>query len=139
MPCDETARSELGELAAALAGFRYRYQDEAELQAGLAEVLGRGPRLSQVIGRVDREHRLDARSRIDFLVTSRSGRRYGVEVKMQGSPTALRRQLWRYAEFPAVEGLLLVCGRRALLAGIEGRSEVLDKPFLVVETWEGLL
>ncbi len=56
----------------------------------------------------DREARLDARSRIDFLVPDAPGR-VGIEVKVAGTPDNVRRQLTRYA--PHVDALLLVTTR----------------------------
>jgi hypothetical protein len=50
-----------------------------------------------------REYRLAPRDRIDFLIG-----RIGVEVKIKGTKRGILRQLQRYAESPAIAGLILV-------------------------------
>lgn len=57
----------------------------------------------------DREHRLDAKSRPDFFVEGPVlGRGIAVEVKIADSLSSLTRQLFRYADHPAVTGILVV-------------------------------
>ena len=74
--------------------------NEADLQARLAVELAALPVV------VHREHRLDRASRLDFLVEG-----VAVEVKVGGTLAAVTRQLFRYADYPAVLGLLLVSTR----------------------------
>lgn len=75
-----------------------RWGTEAQLQAGVAEALG------ELV--VTREHQL-GNGRIDFLCHGG----IGVECKVDGSPSAVLRQLIRYADFAEVHGLLLVTSR----------------------------
>ena len=85
-------------IVAALEAARFRFVDEAGLQAGIAEVLaGAG------LGAVSREHRLSARDRVDFVVGG-----VAVEVKVTGAAADVVRQLLRYAEDAAVAELVLV-------------------------------
>ena len=74
----------------ALAGNRYRYLSEKDLQAGLAAALAEAGldahREQQITG-----------GRIDFLVNL-GLHVVGVEVKVKGNVDALRRQIERYAE-----------------------------------------
>jgi hypothetical protein len=85
-----------------LGQYRYCYQDEHQLQQGLAQALA-------LAGRpVEREVRLSARSRLDI----RTGR-VGIEVKVAGTADAALRQLRRYAEHPDLDALILVTTRAA--------------------------
>lgn len=54
------------------------------------------------------EHALSARDRIDFYLPDG---RTGIECKIDGSATAVMRQLLRYAESDQIEGLVLVTSR----------------------------
>lgn len=82
-----------------LRSHRFRYQDEADLQRGIAEALAEyGP---------EREVRLSADDRIDFVLW-----RVGIEVKIKGGISPLTRQLLRYAQSPDVDALVLVTSRR---------------------------
>ena len=84
----------------ALAGNRYRYLSEKDLQAGLAAALAEAGldahREQQITG-----------GRIDFLVNL-GLHVVGVEVKVKGNVDALRRQIERYAEDVGVHALLIV-------------------------------
>ena len=53
-----------------------------------------------------REHLLNARDRIDFLVGD-----IGIEVKVQGSTASVERQLARYAEHECIAHLILVTSK----------------------------
>ncbi|MGE3889436.1 MAG: hypothetical protein AB7H81_23645 [Vicinamibacterales bacterium] len=57
------------------------------------------------------EHRLSRDSRIDFYFPRQ---RVGLEVKVQGGPGDVARQLERYAEDPAIGYLVLLTGRMRL-------------------------
>jgi hypothetical protein len=81
---------------------RYCYQDEHQLQEGLAQALTLGGLPAE------REVRLSARSRLDI----RTGR-VGIEVKVAGTADAALRQLRRYAEHPDLDALVLVTTRAA--------------------------
>lgn len=54
-----------------------------------------------------REHRLSDMERIDFLALGR----IGIEVKVQGAPRSIYRQLERYAELEVIQCLILVSSR----------------------------
>jgi hypothetical protein len=92
------------ERAAAIADdlrrLRFRYCNEAELQAGL------GAALTNLGYTVLREVILTPQDRVDFLVDG-----VGIEVKVKGPTTAVVRQLVRYAEHDAIEALILVTTR----------------------------
>lgn len=92
--------SALDQVVDVIRGHRFRYVDEDELQQGLAAAL------SAAGLRVEREVRLDARSRIDLLVE-----RVGVEVKVGGPAAALERQVQRYAASDAVDAVVVVSSR----------------------------
>lgn len=75
----------------------FRYVNEGELQDGIWAVLvaaGLDPQ---------REVHLDARSRIDFMVG-----RIGIEVKVDGSLSALIRQAMRYAKHDGLDEIVIV-------------------------------
>lgn len=78
-----------------LSGFRFRFATEEELQDGIAEALKDH--------QPQREARLNARDRIDFLLWG-----VGIEVKIKGGISALTRQLLRYAEVDAIAALVVV-------------------------------
>jgi hypothetical protein len=80
-----------------LAARRFSYASEEDLQAGLAAAL------ADTGFEVEREVRLDDRSRIDLVVG-----RVGVEVKVAGKPGSVLSQLRRYAASDRLDGLLLV-------------------------------
>lgn len=84
-----------------LSRFRFRYTSEAELQAGIGQVL------TQYGVAFEREVRLDGHSRVDFLVE----KSIVIETKIHGSAPELMRQVSRYAEFPAVSSILVVTSR----------------------------
>lgn len=84
-------------LARAIETRRFRVTDEAQLQADLAEAFGADGL------EVTREHRLNDADRPDFFADG-----VAIEVKVQGSPAAIMRQLFRYAQHPTVERVLLV-------------------------------
>ncbi len=80
-----------------LGSYRYSLASEKALQDGIAQVLAlRGIRF-------DREVRLTPTDVIDFVIEA-----IGVEVKVEGSPAEIARQLQRYAASKRVSALLLV-------------------------------
>jgi hypothetical protein len=83
---------------AALSGYSFQFGTELELQDGIAGVLtSKGvPFLREVV--------LSKRDRIDFMLDGG----VGIEVKIDGSVSALTRQLFRYAESPQISALLVV-------------------------------
>lgn len=92
-----------------LAGFRFNFTSEDELQRGLDEALARHGAV------FEREYRLDARNRLDFLVAPERGAAVtpgiGIEVKVGGSNAELLTQLHRYVLRPEVLGLVVVTSR----------------------------
>lgn len=86
-------------IIAALSRYQFIQHDEHALYAGLAHVLGEAGIV------FERERRLDERSRVDFYLPAT---RLVIEVKVQGAPNAVLRQLWRYGKHPDVDGVLLV-------------------------------
>jgi hypothetical protein len=93
-----TASLGIEEARAALSGYSFRFGTELELQDGIARALtDRGVSFR-------REVVLSKRDRIDFMLDDG----IGVEVKIDGSVSALTRQVFRYAELPDIRGLLVV-------------------------------
>lgn len=90
------------DVADALRRYRFRFADEARLQ----ELIGQA--LAKEGVAFEREARLDARNRIDFLAG-----RVGIEVKVAGSVADVRRQVDRYARFERIDGLVLVTAKAA--------------------------
>jgi hypothetical protein len=87
---------------------RFVWASERDLQAGVASAL-------EFWGlTVEREVRVDARSRLDLRVD-----RVGIEVKVKGSWRDVLRQLERYALLDSVDALVLVtaCPSHARIVG----------------------
>jgi predicted ATP-grasp superfamily ATP-dependent carboligase len=106
-------------VAATIRGYSFRYATEEVLQTGLAGAL-------EAAGfDVQREVRLDARSRLDILVG-----RVAVEVKVAGSTRGVRAQLMRYLMSDAIDGVVLVTNRVRHLAL---PSAAFGKPIIVVD------
>lgn len=94
----------------------YRAPRERDLQDGIEHVLGsRG-------FRVEREFRLSARDRPDFLVEGC----VAVEVKMRASGSAVLSQLARYAADRRVKAIVVATPRLSPLAGMP--PEILAVP-----------
>jgi hypothetical protein len=101
-----------------LARHRFRYQDEDELQRGLAAVLAREG------FEVEREVRLNRRDRIDLIVG-----RVGVEVKVAGEASSLLRQVTRYVGSDRVDAVLVVTNR---VRHLRLPPKINEKPVAVV-------
>jgi alkanesulfonate monooxygenase SsuD/methylene tetrahydromethanopterin reductase-like flavin-dependent oxidoreductase (luciferase family) len=100
-------------IAKHLRSYRFRWQDEADLQKAVHKALREGP------WKVQREHRLSPRDRVDFYVRDPEGATgVAVELKVHGSPTEVARQMWRYASHDAVDGCLLVTTSHRLATGL---------------------
>lgn len=108
--------------------YRYSVGSENSFQRSLEQVL-----LRHSISFV-REHQLGPKyGRIDFYLPDR---KFGIELKVKGSPSQVLRQLHRYAQSPDIGALILMTARARLLlapASINGR------PLVAVAVWEGLL
>ena len=70
----------------------------------------------------EREHRLAARERIDFMAGS-----IGIEVKVKGAARTTLRQLERYCAHDAVEGIILLTNKAMSLP-----KTIKGKPAIVV-------
>lgn len=110
--------TQAGLIADTLYFTKFRYQNEKELQRGIAEVLQKHGLAYKA------EVQLTGKDRIDFLVGN-----IGIEVKVGGSLSAVTRQLYRYAERPEISDLILVTTRHG-----HGNlpSEINGKPLYVV-------
>lgn len=94
------SRPTAAEVAAVLAGHRFTFAGEGDLQAAIVAVLA-------VAGLpAVREVDLGRHGRIDVLVD-----RVGVEVKVAGAVAEVGRQLQRYAHSPRVDELVLATTR----------------------------
>lgn len=105
---------------------RFRYDTERELQDGIEQLF-----LAEKIP-FKRECPLGPGDIIDFMV----GGWLGIEVKTQGSPLEVARQLLRYAGHGQVESLILVTGKSRLGALPE---RLLGKPIAVYSLWKSFL
>lgn len=107
-----------------LGAYRYSFVNERDLQDGIAQVL----RLRGI--RFDRELRLAPEDVPDFMVDGTA-----VEVKVDGSLSAVTRQLHRYAQHKPVRALLLVTSLDRLSRLPE---ELNGKPVAVLSLLGGL-
>ena len=94
----------MAKASAAIAAFGYNFSTEEEFQTGLAKALASGG------VEFRREVILSKRDRIDFMIEDG----VGIEVKIDGSISALTRQIFRYAELPEINGLLVVVSANRL-------------------------
>lgn len=90
----------IDQIRAALAAHRFSFSTEDELQRGIAQAL------DSVGIAYRREVVLTRNDRIDFLLG-----KLGIEVKIDGSISALTRQVHRYAHLEAIDELVVVVGR----------------------------
>lgn len=89
--------STLESICKVLSGYRYNFQDESSLQEGMAEVL-----TNNAIA-FEREVRLDARNRPDFMIGP-----VAIEVKIKGTFAEFMRQADRYLELDRISALIVV-------------------------------
>ena len=87
------------EIVAVLRRTRLRVGDEAALQLSIEEAL------TAAGASFEREHRLNAADRIDFMIGS-----VGLEAKTRCNKRVIYRQLERYAAHDAISALILVTG-----------------------------
>lgn len=99
------------------------WRDEAELHERIHRALDE-------LGPVEREVRLDAHDRIDFLTASG----IGVEVKVDGSLSEVTRQLHRYAQHDRIRALVLATTKAK---HIPVPRELSGKPVCVVHMTGG--
>lgn len=95
------------EIVALLNQHRFRGMTEEHFQDAIDAILA-GSHVGYA-----REERLTPRDRIDFLVGET-----GIEVKINGSPSEIVRQLGRYAASERVTALILASSRIRLIQGI---------------------
>lgn len=96
-----------------LGGPRFSLTNEKAAQAEIAD------HLTECGIAFTREHRLDDKNIIDFLI----GGHIGVEVKLRYPRLQIRRQLARYAAFDAIHVLILASNTAlALPASINGKA-----------------
>ena len=112
-------------LTNALRAARFRFSNEDELQAGVAEVL------TAAGIPFDREVAIGPGDRLDFLVGTTA-----IEVKVDGGRNDLLRQLKRYARHEGIEDLVVVTSR-ARHAGLP--DSIGSKPIWVVWVSGGAL
>ena len=93
---------ELHRLAVLIGGYTYRFANETQLQAGIAGVL------ESAGYAFERELKIDADNRLDFLVEGR----IAIEVKVDGSFSQAITQVTRYAALEKVSGVLLAATLR---------------------------
>lgn len=113
-------------LVGLICGYRYLTGNEIDLQDGLARVfdLNEIPYL--------REYALGPEfGRVDFFLPDS---RIGLELKVQGSPTAVLRQLYRYTLSPEIDSLIFVTARARL---IPIDSILNGKPVFSAALWSG--
>jgi len=110
-------------IAGILRRYRIRFGTEELMQQDVAAALD-----AEGIA-FAREVSLGAAGRIDFLLSDSA---IGIECKVGGGPSAVFQQCVRYAEQPALEGLILVSRRRQHCLA---NREIRRKPFRSV--WIG--
>jgi hypothetical protein len=113
------------ELAKALVAFRFRYNNEKELQAGVFQAL------TALDVPFVPEYSLNPQDRVDFFIPADG---VGLEIKTNDSRggsglSAVTRQLWRYAKSDEIKALVLVTTRSKHR---DLPTEILGKPLLVV-------
>jgi len=114
----------LAAITRAIRAHRFRYDAEAELQTGIAQVL------TAASIAFEREVTIGRGDRIDFLAGG-----VGIEVKRAGGLSAVTRQLHRYAQAPTITALVLVTDRMQLARLPETLA---GKPIEVVSLLGGL-
>jgi hypothetical protein len=111
--------TDLHRLHELLSSYRFAFSDEDELQSAIEAALHRAGL------DFEREARLDARDRPDFLVGDAA-----IEVKVAGSSAQVHRQLLRYAAHERVRSVLLVTTRSR--HQLELPESLLSKPLSVL-------
>lgn len=86
-------------------GTKFRFSSEKDLQDGLEKLFLMKPFI------YSREVDLGVESRIDFLLDEDTSMPLGIEVKVDGSLSAVTRQLHRYAQSPKIGQLMLVTSK----------------------------
>lgn len=103
MPSGPSPAEVTAEIARVLNLYRFHYGDEYALQDGVEEAL------KNAGVEYTREAQISS-GRIDFLVHALF--EIGIEIKVDGAPSKVRRQFYRYLDDEAIEGLVVVTSRR---------------------------
>ena len=111
-----------------LKSYRYSVGSEDTFQRGVEQAL----RAHGIV--FFREYQLGSRyGRIDFYVPDG---KVGIELKVNGSPSQVLRQLHRYAYCPDISALILLTARARLAFS---PMQINGRPFVSVPVWEGQL
>lgn len=116
-------------VAQRIESYRIRFATEADVQLAIDDIFHRAGYY------YEREYRLSAQERPDFLVSAshapmaRTKETIAVEVKIKGRASDIIRQLTRYAMHARVHGLVLVTTRRLHAARMP--TELNGKPLAV--------
>jgi hypothetical protein len=116
---------DLANLCKVFSAYRYNFQDETSLQEGMAIALTR-----HAID-FEREVRLDAKNRPDFMIGS-----VAVEVKIKGSFAEFLRQAHRYLALEQITALIVV-GTPKWMPAVP--TTMLGKPVYTVRLLSSLL
>lgn len=114
------------DLCRALRRVAFRFTSEAELHEGIATAL------EAASIPFEREHRFGPADRVDFFIAG-----LALEVKIDGSVSAVTRQLHRYAQHPNVRAIVLATTKRRLCAGMP--DALAGKPVFVITLNEASL
>lgn len=125
MPTPSSSAQELAHICRVLSAHRYNFQDETSLQEGMALALDKNGIA------FEREVRLDARNRPDFMIGSTA-----IEVKIKGSFAEFLRQATRYTELEQITALIVV-GTPKWLPAVP--ATLLGKPIYTVRLLSSLL
>ena len=115
----------IAELVHLLTSHRFRWSHEEELQVGIAQVLTAAGIEHQ------REAVLAGAGRIDFLLPDG----IGLEVKVDGAPAEVARQVLAYARHPEITALIVVTARAGTARLLPASSH--GKAIHVVSLWRG--
>lgn len=114
-------KPELDAIESAILSLAWAIVDEEGVHRMLAQILDRD---------YVEEFRLDAKSRPDFFHVELG---IAIEVKVDGSPSAVASQLMRYAQHESVRAVVLVASAKRLTAGLG--PTLRGKPLRVVGLW----
>lgn len=107
-------------------------RDETLLQAAVAACL------SSLALAYSREHRLDGKNRIDFLVTGTEPGPFGIECKTAAGALGIARQLYRYADHLPHIILVTSWALPQIQSGIIRNSRNEPVRLDVVELWKNV-
>lgn len=123
----DTVKDKAGNLVDILGGYRFRFSTEKDLQDAVERLL------KEAGIQYERERDLGDAGCIDFLVEGN----IGLEIKIQGNPTAVAEQVIRYCKCKEIAIVVLFTARMTL--GKLVPRTVHGKNTLVVGMWENML